>query len=1257
MIRYSALAAMLVLLVFVGTAWGSTLTINKSNDAPAAGVQSGVPFTYTIGYNWSGGVPAGGTLIIQDIVPAPLIVVSAAPSCGATAVIGGNTVTATHSGIVTTAGSCVLQITVEYPVGTTCPGTSVCDTARIAEQGSNPVWVYSNPSCSKALATNNWQFSNQLYAGCAPCAGNDIIFRVYALNPSGPYGGLNLGNVTLNFSFPALSGAAITSVSGPCGAVLTGPPPAGCWGASAYGSNAVTITLNPSASLSVWSYWYVFYIHVNFPCADSNQTILSTAVWNYTTPCSPKPFSVTDTASVKICKPVSSGSLYKYFYEPTYDPYNPYFYPGTITPGCCGTYAIQYQNTGTVSQTGVVVTDTIPGYMDVSQIYTTVPSGMTSVKEEVWPYPSGPWTIIQLARSSSGSDPIPLSVTPVAKIRWTYTGSLPIATSFTNTIDVCVRTTNFKTGATVVPGQVMRDTAVVQVSGLPNYVYILADTVSAASPKLIAEKSFIGKCAGGASPSGPWYPGDVVRFRIAVANVGSAATTSLTTITDALPPGFTYEGGETYYFGPILPPGNWLSPWTPDCSTDFSSYTPAIQSQLGGPLTSPSIGATNCVWKFPTLPAQCDGTPLYFMIEFNVLIDTVPPTLPGTYANNFTIAAPNAASATSNNAYVVVSSKPGVTAVKQVRSGTSGAWGSTATIPPGGTGQYLLTVTNSGNVPISNLCILDILPHIGDIGILPPYAVRNSAFNLSLNTPITSILPAGFTPSYYNGSPANLGGTVNPSRTAVCGGFCGVTNPAGATSGTWGAVLPSYGTYAFSVSAGTNTLAPGASLKVIVPFTVPANAKVGSMACNSFAYQCNPTGTTTCLAAEPVDVCITVGTDTSSGACCPCDTIGITPSAYQNLQEQWKTFTIYHLHVCSPITTIDIKYFDCGTGLPIANLSYVNGGNVHVYRNTPYTNTLLPYCAFNISDNYQHMPLTGCLVGNVLPTYGTPPSQDRVSFDLGLNYGVTPPSWCIHVIIHYADGDSCVDTIPPWKPTPPSDGTGIGSGTLDSLRKIYVVPIKIDPEQFPETVLGFATATLADTADEIVGGSGGIWESQVDSTSPSIPPTVRPQLFVQNKHTALFELQPTPAGSFGTMQFYLFVSHPGDSSRKPVVKLGLFDNEANLLSTDSIQASITTSGVTPSPGIVANNGIAILAIRPDPAQTAIDVQYTLGTNEVAKLEMFNTLGQQVGVLADGFENQGDHTTHFNISSLAGGTYYLRLSTLAGQTSASFQIVH
>ena len=656
------------------------------------------------------------------------------------------------------------------------------------------------------------------------------------------------------------------------------------------------------------------------------------------------------------------------------------------------------------------------------------------------------------------------------------------------------------------------------------------------------------------------------------------------------------------------------------------------------------------------MPAQCDGTPLYFIIEFNVLIDTVPPTLPGTYANNFTITAPNATSATSNNAYVVVSSKPGVTALKQVRRGTSGAWGSSATIPPGGTGQYLLTVTNTGNVSLSNLCIVDILPHVGDIGILPPYASRSSAFELPLTTPITSIVPPGFSAFYYN-NPPYPAGTINPSRMTICGGFCGVTNPIGTTSGTWPASFPSGGTYSFSVSAGSSTtLAPGASLQVIVPFTVPSNATVGTTACNSFAYQCTPTGSpATCLAAEPVDVCVTVGKDTTMSECCPCDTIGIMPSAYTNLQEQWKTFTIYHLHTCSPITTIDIKYFNCSTGLPITNLAYVNGGNVHVYRNTPLTNTLLPYCAFNISDNYQLIPLTGCLTGNVLPVYGTPPSQDRVSFDLGLNYGVTPPSWCIHVIIHYADGDSCVDTIPTWSPKPPGNGTGLGTGTLSGTGTVYVVPIRIDPNQFKNTTLGFATAAVADSGDAIIGGSGGVWESQVDSI-----PVARPQSFVQNKHTALFALPPPIEGPIGpiAMQFYIFVSHPGDTSKKPVIRLGLYDNQANLLSTDTVQAAHTVS-IVPLPlgAMQSTDRIEITSIHPNPAQATIEVGYALGMGEGAKLVMFDVRGQQVGVLADGYQMQGEHTVTFNVGTLPEGSYILRLSTESGQASASVKVIH
>ncbi len=1265
--------AFFAVFLLLEVAYGSTLTINSSTlttppSTSITSIQSGVQFQFQIGFSWSG-APASGTLIIQDDLPSPLLVQSASPA-GPLATIpvidyAHNSVKYTLTGITASAGSGVLSIIVQFPAGTTCPGLTVCDTARIQELGGGTKWVFSAPACISAIASNNWRFNyHGLYAGCAACPGNDIVFLVDVYNPNGTYGGLNLSPVTLNFSFPASSGAVITDVTtSPISHSTVNTAYANQWNSiiSTSNPNVVNVTLDPSISLPVTTTTWTLYIHVNFPCGDTGW-IRGTGLWRSQTVCPSTAILDTTKDSVKICPAKSIGSLSKIFYEPTYDPYNAYYSPDKITPGCCGTYQISYQNTGTVSQTGLVMTDTIPGFVDVSVITTTMPPpgtpGVWSVKEEVWTHGGTSWTtLLPTPRTSSGVDAIPTSLMPVSKIRWTYTGP-PLAVgsnSFSNYIDVCVRATNFKTGAAVVAGQIMIDTVVMH-TATSDTLNTCVDTISVTSPHLVAEKAFVGKCSGGtspgASPNGPWYPGDIVRFRIAVANVGSAATTQ-TTITDALPAGFTYEGGASYYYGPILPHGTWLTASTPNCDTSFKpTFTQATQGMLGASLISPSPMATNCVWTIPKLPAQCDGTPLYFIIEFNALIDTVPPTLPGSYCNHFTVSAANADPALSDDACLVVSNKSTVIAKKQVRSGTSGTWSSSATIPPGGNGEYLLTVTNTGNISLANLCITDILPHSGDIGVLPPYAARSSALAFPLSAPLTS-LPAGFTASYFGGNPLSLAGTVNPKRTEICGGFCSVTNPSGSISGPWQSTFPNYGTYAFSVSAGTSTtLAPGASLQVIVPFTVPANATLGSTACNSFAYQCYPTGSAqTCLAAEPANVCVTVGIDTASAApCCYCDTIGITPSAYTNLQEQWKTFTIYHLHTCSPITTINLQYIDCATGLPVSNLAYVNGGNAIVYRSsTPAPHTLLPYSSFNISDNYQRLPITG-----VLPVYGTPPSQNRVSFDLGLNYGVMPSAWCIRVVIHYANGDSCLDSIPSWSPSQPTNGTGWNKASMSGVGRVYVIPIKIDPTQFPKTRLGFATASVADTGDIIIGGSGGIWESQMDSL-----PTTRPQTFVQNKHTALFRLEPDTNGPFSSsMQFYVFISHSGDTSKKPVLYLGLYDNEANLLSTDTVQASSTVSSVTPPTGAIQpTKDIEIRSIVPNPARTTITVHYVLGANETAKLEMINTLGMTVGVLAEGYQIQGEHIANFIVSQLTGGSYYVRLSTQSGQTTATVKVIH
>jgi hypothetical protein len=96
-----------------------------------------------------------------------------------------------------------------------------------------------------------------------------------------------------------------------------------------------------------------------------------------------------------------------------------------------------------------------------------------------------------------------------------------------------------------------------------------------------------------------------------------------------------------------------------------------------------------------------------------------------------------------------------------------------------------------------------------------------------------------------------------------------------------------------------------------------------------------------------------------------------------------------------------------------------------------------------------------------------------------------------------------------------------------------------------------------------------------------------------------------------------------------------------LLTTDSVVATQATSSVQPvGEAAPPKESIEITSVTPNPAHTSIEVQYTLGASEQAKLEIFNTLGLQVGVLADGYQTIGKHTAHFIVNALAGGSYYL-----------------
>jgi len=834
-----------LLTIAVGTihAQGSTpisLALSKTSNAPTP-VPSGQTFTYTIAYSWSGGAP--GTLEIIDTVPTGLDVISTLPS----ATVTGNIVNFQITGLAASAGAGTVQINVRFKPGVTCNGDRACNTAWIRVKGNDKA-VQSNNVCNTASATNKWTFEKALVAGCA--LDNDVIFRVCAINPAGgDIGGLNLTNVSLTDVLPA--NAVVTSVSG-------------SWTTFTQSGTNVTLGGGPTTlPVSPWNAWYCVYIHVTFPSANftQGQSVVNNATLSYTTPCTQQKATYTDTAKVTLCAANSTGSLGKYLSINIYFPSNPYYYP-SFSPGCCGSYTLSYYNGGNVAQPGFVMEDQVPSTLDVSTVQTNVPTG-NSVTVEVycWSGSSCSSTPCTTAvYSSPGLQAMTGLPANVCKVRWIYANPIPIASSVSNYLDVCVRSNSYAPPfAAVLPGQNIVNTVTAQASNLSTITATHTKPVDSLRPKILASKFFMGACAG-CSPqtAGPFLPGQTVRWRMAVANVGNQAA-SPCTITDLLPTGLTYVGNPTYFYGTF----NWMAnQYNPPCC----SLGVAVPSQVGGTISTPSPGDTALTWNFPTLPARCDGLVEYFVIEFDVKIGDAPPVPPGNYDNTFTFSATNLTTpVTSNVATLTVNAIAQLTILKEVRLKPSGTFSSGVTVPNGSLVEFRLRVKNTGNLALSNLCLLDITPHVGDIMVLPAYTSRGSAFDMPVTSAGSVIAPGGYTVGFNNGA-----NTKNPKRTTVCGGFCGVADPPSGTGvGTAANFSPgafSSSTYSFSVSAtGATQLLPGGTLDVFMTGT--AAGKAGQSACNNFAVQATPTGTSTCLSTQSVPACVTISDQPSQSQC------------------------------------------------------------------------------------------------------------------------------------------------------------------------------------------------------------------------------------------------------------------------------------------------------------------------------------------------------------------------------------------------------
>ncbi len=87
-----------------------------------------------------------------------------------------------------------------------------------------------------------------------------------------------------------------------------------------------------------------------------------------------------------------------------------------------------------------------------------------------------------------------------------------------------------------------------------------------------------------------------------------------------------------------------------------------------------------------------------------------------------------------------------------------------------------------------------------------------------------------------------------------------------------------------------------------------------------------------------------------------------------------------------------------------------------------------------------------------------------------------------------------------------------------------------------------------------------------------------------------------------------------------------------------------TINVAGGVGIAENNAADAFVTFPNPANNSLTMNYTFNSSEKVKLALYNSLGQQIMIVADMITPAGFFTTTVDISNLASGVYSCKLET-------------
>ncbi|MGL4992056.1 MAG: SdrD B-like domain-containing protein [Sarcina sp.] len=778
------------------------------------------PFNFTINASFNGLVGPIYNAQIIDFIPNYLNytlppIVPPLQSIIETPVTGGTNLTFDFGTITDSGVSIVLSLGASFK-NNTLPGTAF--TNQLTQYADGTIQNTATAPPVILFINGNWNIKKNVLnpTPINPTIGTVLTYTIDLTNIGDP--GVSIYNVTITDTLPSIlspdlsytpNGVDISGLDNNIGVID------GTW-------NGNTLTFN------IPNYQGTDY-RLTYNAIVTNNAQLNDIITNNAT------FSVdginqtTSSTTVRVIPPTSAATLSKD--GPTH-----------ALPGDFINYNLSFKNSGNIPLTNVILIDTIPPEVIANQVIPgqicspiACPSLNISIAYELnnngifiplGVYPNNSYSRITLPNPSIGNK--------ITHIKWSFSSIDVGAGSYSSQgqgINGIISSTTTST-------QIINNSTL-NADGI-NQLTASITTILDGKNSIYPEKFN--------NPTSNVIPGEVIKYTLGSYNYWTPYREPV--IADLLPSNVTFLGNVLFKYYDF-PSNTTIDSTSPNFTNFLTPLKPTIISNYQ------NTGQTLVRFTFQS------GTIIPYLSNLEIEFDvTVNIGATGTIINNNILGAIgdlmlanngqettidsldldgdtilNENNLLSNNVANGINFSTSISSYKEVKGALDSVYtkvpnvGSTT---PGGTINYKLTLTNTGNVNLESFEIIDILPHIGDTGVILTNDARLSQFNIyqiTTITPIISPILPGTPQPLLDIEYSTSYDPIRFSQNDLTGNSIG--------TGTWQSTIPVpiTATAAFKLTSVNTILKPGQSIIIYITCVAPLGTPVNLITWNSFALR------------------------------------------------------------------------------------------------------------------------------------------------------------------------------------------------------------------------------------------------------------------------------------------------------------------------------------------------------------------------------------------------------------------------------------